>query len=219
MYKKALALLILALSVSFLSAKDYYIKQLIIAPNHESNKNDTLVQETYVMKDLVIVKDEVSVQFTTDSSYTFYNIVDSTYFSKNAKELSDVAMYADAQFEDFSISPLGKKEKIGKWNTEKYLGKVKVMGMEMELDLYISKDTGLPSDILFKQQEKMNKNAPNIKKMLEKIKATGGIVLKEVARIQGMVTSIKETLEAKEIKIDKKLLVRPKGFTEMKKQN
>ena len=182
-----------------------------------SSLNDTLIQETFVLEDLVIVKDEISVQFTNDSSYVFYNLVDSTYFEKNAKELAAVAMYADSQFEEFSISPLGKKEKIGKWNSEKYLGKVKVMGMEMELELSISKETGLPNNLLFKQQEKMNKNAPNIQKMLEKIKSTGGVVLKEVARIQGMMTSIKETLVAKEIKIDKKILERPKGFTKLVK--
>ncbi|MDA3839134.1 MAG: DUF4412 domain-containing protein [Candidatus Delongbacteria bacterium] len=215
MYKKTSMLLVFIISVSALLSKDYYIKQLIISPNHLSNLNDTLVQETYVMKDLIIVKDDVSVQFTGDSLYTFYNLVDSTYFSKNAKELAEVALYADLQFEEFSISSQGKKEKIGKWNTEKYLGKVKVMGMEMELDLFISKDTGLPNDLLFKQQEKMNASAPNIKKMLETIKGTGGIVLKEVARIQGIITSTKETIEAKEIKVSKKIFERPKGFTKL----
>ncbi|MBN2789787.1 MAG: hypothetical protein JXR69_06335 [Candidatus Delongbacteria bacterium] len=217
MFNRTLQLLMFALSAALLFSKDYYFKQLIISPNHTTNLNDTLVQETYVLEDIIIVKDEVSVQFTNDSSYTFYNLVDSTYLEKNAEELAGVAMYADSQFEEFNIFPQGKEEKIGKWNTEKYLGKVKLMGMEMELELYISKDTGLPNDLLFKQQEKMNKNAPNIQKMLEKIKNTGGVVIKEVARIQGMITSIKETLEAKEIKINKKILERPKGFTEMKK--
>lgn len=216
MNKRTLILLIAVLSTGLFS-KDYYIKQLIISPNTFTNLNDTLLQETYVMEDLVIMKDDISVQFTNDSSYTFYNLVDSTYFEMNTEELIGVAMYTDSQFEDFSISPSGKKEKIGKWNTEKYLGKVKIMGMAMELDLFISKDTGLPSDLLFRQQEKMNKKAPNIQKMLDNIKNTGGVVLKEVARIQGMITSIKETLEAKEVKVSKKLLERPKGFTKIKR--
>ena len=42
-------------------------------------------------------------------------------------------------------------------------------------------------------------------------------MVKEVAKIQGTLTSIKETIEAKEIKIDKKILERPKGFTELVK--
>lgn len=216
MNRSVLILLVAVLSTGLFS-KDYYFKQLVITPNTFTNLNDTLIQETYISEDLVIVKDDISVQFTNDFSYVFYNLVDSTYFEKNAEELIAVAMYADSQFEDFSISPLEKKEKIGKWNTEKYLGKVKVMGMEMELELSISKETGLPNDLLFRQQEKMNKNAPNIQKMLDKIKNTGGVVLKEVARIQGMMTSIKETLVAKEIKIDRKILERPKGFTKLVK--
>ena len=216
MNKRALLLLVIALS-AVLFSKDYYVKQLIISPNQVTNLNDTLIQETYIMEDLVIVKDDISLQFTNDSSYVFYNLVDSTYFEKNAKELEAVAKYADSQFEDFSISPTGEKEKIGKWNTEKYLGKVKVMGMEMDLDIFITTDTGLPSDLLFRQQEKVNKAAKNIQKMFDKIKSLGGIVVKEVAKIQGTLTSIKETIEAKEIKIDKKILERPKGFTELVK--
>ena len=216
MNKRALLLLVIALS-AVLFSKDYYVKQLIISPNQVTNLNDTLIQETYIMEDLVIVKDDISLQFTNDSSYVFYNLVDSTYFEKNAKELEAVAKYADSQFEDFSISSTGEKEKIGKWNTEKYLGKVKVMGMEMDLDIFITTDTGLPSDLLLRQQEKVNKAAKNIQKMFDKIKSIGGIVVKEVAKIQGTLTSIKETIEAKEIKIDKKILERPKGFTELVK--
>ena len=217
MNKRALVLFSLVLSTSMLLAKDYYFKQLIITPNNFTNLNDTLIQETFIMKDLVVIKDDISIQFTDDSTYTFYNMVDSTYFKKTAEELAAVSMYADSQFEEFKISPTKEKGKVGNWKVKKHIGKTKVMGMEMELDLFVTKDTGLPNDILFRQQEKMSSNAPNIKKMLDKIKNTGGIVVKEVARIQGMITSTKETIEAKEIKVTDKMIVRPKGFSKLEK--
>ncbi|MCK5761109.1 MAG: hypothetical protein KAH33_07435 [Candidatus Delongbacteria bacterium] len=217
MNRRALVLLSLMLTTNLLLSKDYYFKQLIITPNTFTNLNDTLIQETFIMKDLVVVKDEISIQFTDDSTYTFYNMVDSTYFKKNAEELAAVSMYADSQFEEFNITPTKETGKVGNWKVEKYIGSTKVMGMEMELDLFVAKDTGLPNDILFRQQEKMSNNAPNIKKMLDKIKNTGGIVVKEVARIQGMMTSAKETIVAKEIKINKKMIERPKGFSVLQK--
>ncbi len=217
MSRGALVLFSLILSTSILLSKDYYFKQLIITPNTFTNLNDTLIQETFIMKDLVVVKDEISIQFTTDSTYTFYNMVDSTFFKKTAEELVAVSKYADSQFEEFNISPTKETGKVGIWKVKKYIGKTKVMGMEMELDLFVTKDTGLPNDILFRQQEKMSNNTPNIKKMLDKIKNTGGIVVKEVARIQGMMTSAKETIVAKEIKISEKMIERPKGFSALKK--
>lgn len=213
---KRTLVLILAVLTTGLFSKDYYFKQLIITPNTFTHLNDTLVQEIFIMDDLVVIKDDISIQFTNDSSYVFYNLVDSTYFEKNAEELAAVSMYADQQFEEFEISPVGEKGKMGKWNVEKFIASTKVMGMEMEIDFFVTKDTGLPNDILFRQQEKMSSNAPNIMKMLEKIKNTGGIVVKEVARIQGRMTSAKETIEAKEIKISKKMIERPQGFTKLK---
>ena len=214
---RILVSLSLMLLTSLLLPKDYYFKQLIITPNTFTNLNDTLIQETFIMKDLVVVKDEISIQFTGDSTYTFYNLADSTYFEMNAEKLAEVAKYADSQFEEFNITPTKETGKVGSWNVKKYIGKTKVMGMEMELDLFVAKDTGLPNDILFRQQEKMSNNAPNIKKMLDKIKNTGGIVVKEVASIQGTITSAKETIVAKEIKINKKTIERPKGFSALKK--
>ncbi|NOR44165.1 MAG: hypothetical protein GQ534_01145 [Candidatus Delongbacteria bacterium] len=216
MYKRALVL-ILATLVTGLFSKDYYFKQLVITPNTFTHLNDTLVQETFIMDGLVVIKDEISIQFTNDSSYVFYNLIDSTYFEKNALELAAVSMYADQQFKDFEISTVGKKGKMGKWNVEKFVASTKVQGMEMNIDFFVTKDTGLPNDIMYRQQVKMSAKAPNIMKMLEKIKNTGGIVIKEVARIQGIMTSAKETLEAKEIKISKKMIERPTGFSELTK--
>ena len=216
MNKRALVLILVTLTTGLFS-KDYYFKQLMITPNTFTHLNDTLVQETFIMDDLVVVKDEISIQFTNDSSYIFYNLVDSTYFEKNAVELASISMYADQQFKEFNISSTGEKGKMGKWKVEKFIASTKVMGMEMEIDFFVTKDTGLPNDILFRQQEKMSTTAPNIKKMLDKIKNTGGVVIKEVARIQGVMTSAKETLEAKEIKISKNMIERPKDFTKIVK--
>jgi hypothetical protein len=199
--------------VTFLYSKNYYVRQILIADANGDGKMDTTYQESYAGENFMVIIDELTRSYIDDNSYTFYNMSDSSYFGKSFSELDELSGYSDSQLIDFEIKDSGEKKKIGKWNTDKYNASAKIMGMDMELDMYIAKDTGFPTDMLLKQQDKMHKNAKNIKAMMDKIKATGGIVVKEIARIGGATVSEKQIVEMKKLeKIDKKITDRPQGF-------
>jgi hypothetical protein len=214
--KSALTIAVLVMT-AFVFSKNYYIKQMLIADATGDGKMDTSYQETYVSDDLIIIIDEISRSYIENDSFSFYNMSDSSYFTKNYKELEAVMSSTDSQLSNFELTKTSEKKKIGPWQAEKYLGKAKVMDMEMNLDMYVAKDTGFPVDIMIKQQEKMQKGSKNIKSMMDKIKATGGIVVREIAKINGTVVSEKEIKQMKKLdKIEAKYSRKPEGFKEMK---
>jgi len=215
--KSALTMAVLVMT-AFVFSKNYYVKQILIADANGDGKMDTTYQETYISDELIIISDEFSRSYIDNDSFTFYNTSDSSYFKKTYKELEEVMNSTDSQLSNFELTKTAETKKIGPWQTAKYLGKAKVMDMEMTLDMYIAKDTGFPVDLMIRQQDKMQKKSKNIKIMTDKIKATGGIVVKEVARIGGEVVSEKEIKTMKVIdKIESEVAQRPKGFKEMKK--
>jgi len=215
--KKYLLLAAVLITVFPAFSKNYYVKQILIASAQADGRMDTLTQETFISDDLIIIADEFSITYIDDKAYEFYNTTNKTFYKKTFKELTDIMYSTDSQLKDFEMKTTGEKKKIGPWNTEKYLGNAKVMDMAMDLDMYVAKDTGFPADLMIRQQEKMQKDSKNIKNMMDKIKATGGIVVREVARIGGTVVSEKEITAMKIIdKIDEKYTKRPEGYTEMK---
>ena len=206
-------ILIMAAAFSLAFSKDYYIKQMLVADADDDGRMDTTYQETYISDKLVVVMDEMSLSYLDDESFSFYNNIDSSYFRRTFKELEELMTSSDSQIKDFKLTRTEEKKKIGAWDTEKYTAKAVIMGMDMDLDMYIAKNTGFPSDLIIRQQGKMNQNSKNIKDMMEKIKNTGGIVIKEIARIGGTQVSEKEIVSIKELeKLDKKITDRPKGY-------
>ena len=206
-------ILIMAAAFSLAFSKDYYIKQMLVADADDDGRMDTTYQETYISDKLVVVMDEMSLSYLDDESFSFYNNIDSSYFRRTFKELEELMTSSDSQIKDFKLTRTEEKKKIGAWDTEKYTAKAVIMGMDMDLDMYIAKNTGFPSDLIIRQQGKMNQNSKNIKDMMEKIKNTGGIVIKEIARIGGTQVSEKEIVSIKELeKLDKKITDRPNGY-------
>ncbi|MFA7123775.1 MAG: hypothetical protein WC212_07035 [Candidatus Delongbacteria bacterium] len=206
-------ILIMAAAFSLAFSKDYYIKQMLVADANDDGRMDTTFQETYISDKLVVVMDEMSLSYLDDESFSFYNNIDSSYFRRTFKELEELMTSSDSQIKEFKLTRTEEKKKIGAWDTEKYTAKAVIMGMDMDLDMYIAKNTGFPSDLIIRQQGKMNQNSKNIKDMMEKIKNTGGIVIKEIARIGGTQVSEKEIVSIKELeKLDKKIIDRPKGY-------
>ena len=206
-------ILIMAAAFSLAFSKDYYIKQMLVADANDDGRMDTTFQETYISDKLVVVMDEMSLSYLDDESFSFYNNIDSSYFRRTFKELEELMTSSDSQIKEFKLTRTEEKKKIGAWDTEKYTAKAVIMGMDMDLDMYIAKNTGFPSDLIIRQQGKMNQNSKNIKDMMEKIKNTGGIVVKEIARIGGTQVSEKEIVSIKELeKLDKKITDRPKGY-------
>lgn len=198
-------------------SKNYYVKQILIASSQADGRMDTLTQETFISDDLIIIADEFSITYIDDKAYEFYNTSNRSFYKKSYKELADIMNSTDSQLKDFGLKKTGEKKKIGPWDTEKYIGNAKVMDMAMDIDMFIAKNTGFPADLMIRQQEKMQKDSKNIKNMMDKIKGTGGIVVREVAKISGTVVSEKEIVSMKVIdKIDDKYTKRPKGYTEMK---
>ncbi len=216
--KAKIQILLLAAAVSVVFSKDYYIKQMLIADADGNGSLDTTFQETYISDKLIVLKDDISLSYMDDESYSFYNTIDSSYFRRTFKELEELMASSDSQIKDFKLTRTEDKQKIGPWNAEKYTAKTVIMGMDMDLDMYIAKETGFPSDLIIRQQGKMNQNSKNIRNMLEQIKNTGGIVVKEIASIGGTRVSEKEIVSIKELeKLDKKITERPKGFRLMEK--
>ncbi|MDY0017695.1 MAG: hypothetical protein RBS89_07640 [Candidatus Delongbacteria bacterium] len=206
-------ILIMAAAFSLAFSKDYYIKQMLVADADDDGRMDSTFQETYISDKLVVVMDEMSLSYLDDESFSFYNNIDSSYFRRTFKELEELMTSSDSQIKEFKLTRTEEKKKIGAWDTEKYTAKAVIMGMDMDLDMYIAKNTGFPSDLIIRQQGKMNQNSKNIKDMMEKIKNTGGIVIKEIARIGGTQVSEKEIVSIKELeKLDKKITDRPKGY-------
>ncbi|MDD3044911.1 MAG: hypothetical protein PHF33_05585 [Candidatus Delongbacteria bacterium] len=206
-------ILIMAAAFSLAFSKDYYIKQMLVADADDDGRMDSTFQETYISDKLVVVMDEMSLSYLDDESFSFYNNIDSSYFRRTFKELEELMTSSDSQIKEFKLTRTEEKKKIGAWDTEKYTAKAVIMGMDMDLDMYIAKNTGFPSDLIIRQQGKMNQNSKNIKDMMEKIKNTGGIVVKEIARIGGTQVSEKEIVSIKELeKLDKKITDRPKGY-------
>ncbi len=211
-------ILIITAAASLANAKSYYIKQMLIADADGDGKTDTTFQESYILENIIIVKDAMSLSFIDDESFAFYNTIDSSYFRRSFKDLEGLMQDSDSQIKDFELKKTGEKQKIGQWDTEKYTAGAMIMGMAMDLDMYIAKKTGYPADLLIRQQGKMHQNSKNIRSMMEKIKSTGGIVVKEIARIGGTQVSEKEIVSIKEIaKPDKKITDRPEGFKLMEK--
>jgi hypothetical protein len=203
----------MAAAFSLAFSKDYYIKQMLVADADDDGRMDSTFQETYISDKLVVVMDEMSLSYLDDESFSFYNNIDSSYFRRTFKELEELMTSSDSQIKEFKLTRTEEKKKIGAWDTEKYTAKAVIMGMDMDLDMYIAKNTGFPSDLIIRQQGKMNQNSKNIKDMMEKIKNTGGIVIKEIARIGGTQVSEKEIVSIKELeKLDKKITDRPKGY-------
>jgi len=203
----------MAAAFSLAFSKDYYIKQMLVADADDDGRMDSTFQETYISDKLVVVMDEMSLSYLDDESFSFYNNIDSSYFRRTFKELEELMTSSDSQIKEFKLTRTEEKKKIGAWDTEKYTAKAVIMGMDMDLDMYIAKNTGFPSDLIIRQQGKMNQNSKNIKDMMEKIKNTGGIVVKEIARIGGTQVSEKEIVSIKELeKLDKKITDRPKGY-------
>ena len=206
-------ILIMAAAFSLAFSKDYYIKQMLVADADDDGRMDSTFQETYISNKLVVVMDEMSLSYLDEESFSFYNNIDSSYFRRTFKELEELMTSSDSQIKEFKLTRTEEKKKIGAWDTEKYTAKAVIMGMDMDLDMYIAKNTGFPSDLIIRQQGKMNQNSKNIKDMMEKIKNTGGIVIKEIARIGGTQVSEKEIVSIKELeKLDKKITDRPKGY-------
>ncbi len=206
-------ILIMAAAFSLAFSKDYYIKQMLVADADDDGRLDTTFQETYISDKLVVMMDEMSLSYLDEESFSFYNNIDSSYFRRTFKELEELMTSSDSQIKDFKLTRTEEKKKIGQWQTEKYTAKAVIMGMDMDLDMYIAKNTGFPSDLIIRQQGKMNQNSKNIKDMMDKIKNTGGIVIKEIAMIGGTQVSEKEIVSIKELeKLDKKITDRPKGY-------
>ncbi len=206
-------ILIMAAAFSLAFSKDYYIKQMLVADADDDGRMDTTFQETYISDKLVVMMDEMSLSYLDEESFSFYNNIDSSYFRRTFKELEELMTSSDSQIKDFKLTRTEEKKKIGQWQTEKYTAKAVIMGMDMDLDMYIAKKTGFPSDLIIRQQGKMNQNSKNIKDMMDKIKNTGGIVIKEIAMIGGTQVSEKEIVSIKELeKLDKKITDRPKGY-------
>ncbi|MBU4485454.1 MAG: hypothetical protein KKD38_00870 [Candidatus Delongbacteria bacterium] len=214
--KNTLTIAVLVMTVVVFS-KNYYIKQILIADTQNNGKMDTTYQETYISDDLIVMIDEISRSFIDNESFAFYNMSDSSFFKKTFKELEGVMTSSDSQLKDFKINKTDEKTKIGPWKSEKYTATANVMGMDLNLDMYIAKDTGFPVDLMVRQQDKMYLNSNNIKNMTDKIKATGGIVVREIAKIGGTTVSEKQIITIMELdKIEKKYTDKPKGFKEMK---
>ena len=211
--RRKIALTALFCYMSLFAADNYYVRQMIIADMNDRDILDTAYQETYVGKDIVIMSDGVTKTFIDDSSYSFYNFSDSTFFSRQFSELDDISAFSDTQLKNFEIKNSGKKAKVGDWNTEIYKAAAIIMGMDMEMDMYVAKSTGFPTDLLMRMQDKMHKSSANITRMIEKIQDTGGIVVKEIARIGGTVVSEKQIVEIKVMsEIDDQIKQRPENF-------
>ncbi|HXK50219.1 MAG TPA: hypothetical protein PKW56_07110 [Clostridiales bacterium] len=216
--KAKIQILFLIAAVTSGFSKNYYLKQMLAADADGNGSIDTTYQETYISDDLVVSVDGISMSYIDGDSFSFYNTVDSSYFRRTFKELEELMSNSDSQIEDFKLTRTEEKKKIGPWDTEKYTAKAKIMGMDMDLDMYIAKNTGFPSDLIIRQQGKMNQNSKNIKDMMDQIKNTGGIVVREIASIGGTRVSEKEIVSIKELeKLEKKITDRPKGFKLMER--
>jgi competence CoiA-like predicted nuclease len=194
----------------------YFVEQLLIADASGTGSMDTTYQKNYISDGIIIVIDEISMTYVDDSTFTLYNMVDSTFFSRSFVELEEFMTGTDSQIKNYDVKPEEKQEKVGNWTAEKYNATATIMGMDMELDLYVAKNTGFPSDLLVRQQAKMYSKSKNIIDVIEKTKSTGGIVVKEVARIGGTVVS--EKIVSKIQKIDtipKDVINKPDNFKKM----
>ena len=213
---KIILLTVLCFAVYLFASENYYVRQMIIADMQERDVLDTAYQETYIGGDILIISDGITKTFIDDHSYTFYNYADSTYFERQFGDLDEISAFSDSQLKNFSIENSGEKAKVGEWETEIYNADAIIMGMDMEMDMYVAKKTGYPTDLLLRMQDKMHSGSANITGMIEKIKSTGGIVVKEVARIGGTVVSEKQIVEIKAInRIDDQIKKRPENFTKI----
>lgn len=198
--------------------ESYFIEQLLIADASGTGTMDTTYQQNYISEGMIIVIDQISRTYVDDSSFTMYNMIDSTYFSRSFDELEEFISGTDSQIKNYDVKPAEKQEKIGPWMAEKYNATATIMGMDMELDLYVAKNTGFPSDLLVRQQAKMYSKSKNIINVIEKTKSTGGIVVKEVARIGGTVVSEKIVSKMQKINaIPKDVMNKPDNFKVMVK--
>lgn len=208
---------IVALPVCSFS-ESYYVEQLLIADASGTGSMDTTYQKNYISEGIIIVIDDVSRTYVDDNSFTMYNMIDSTSFSRSFDELGEFMSGTDSQIKNYDVKSADKKEKIGEWATEKYNATATIMGMDMELDLYVAQNTGFPSDLLVRQQAKMYSKSKNIIDVIEKTVSTGGIVVKEIARIGGTVVSEKIVKEMKKInEIPENVTKKPENFKEMVK--
>lgn len=216
--KKIITLIALIAFPGFVFGESYFIEQMLIADASGNGSMDTTFQKNYISEGIIIVIDQVSRTYVDDSSFTMFNMIDSTYFSRSFEELDEFMTGTDSQIKNYDVKPLGEKEMIGNWNTDKYSATAMIMGMEMELDLFVAKNTGFPSDLLVRQQAKMYSKSKNIKNVIDKTQSTGGIVVKEIARIGGTVVSEKIVTNLQKIDfIPKDVIKKPDNFKEMVK--
>ncbi|MBN2858130.1 MAG: hypothetical protein JXN63_06990 [Candidatus Delongbacteria bacterium] len=196
--------------------ESYFIEQLLIADATGTGSMDTTYQKNYISDGIIIVIDDISRTYVDDTAFTLFNMIDSTYFSRSFEELEEFMTGTDSQIKNYDVQPSGSKEKVGNWNADKYNATATIMGMDMELDLYVAKNTGFPSDLLVRQQAKMYSKSKNIINVIEKTKSTGGVVVKEVARIGGTVVSEKIVRTMQKIdEIPKNVLRKPENFKVM----
>ena len=214
--KEIISLITIAVLTFSAYGKSYFIEQLLIADATGTGSLDTTYQKNYISEGIIIVIDEISMTYVDDSTFTLYNMIDSTYFSRSFDELGEFMSGTDLQIKNYDIKSSDIQEKIGKWTADKYNATATIMGMDMELDLYVAKNTGFPSDLLVRQQAKMYSKSKNIINVIEKTKSTGGIVVKEVARIGGTVVSEKIVTKIQKIDaIPKDVLNKPDNFKKM----
>lgn len=218
--KKILSLTLIIFIIKIFAAEGYYIKQEIRTPQMNSQPARSITTETYISGNRVKTTNKHSIIFLDNQKYEAYDpwkknysTADISDFSANGKALND-------QFAGFKIKKTDTKVKIGKWNTEKYIATVNVSDINMEIDIYITHEINIPSDIPFKQQEIMYPDAENIKEMIRQLKKIGGLQIKSVIKINMDNTKYVTTTEVKEVKkltaeeVDK-AFIKPVGFEKL----
>lgn len=206
--------------INIFATEGYYIKQEIRTPQRNDQPAKSMETETYISGNRVKTTNRYSIVFLDNQKYEEYNPWKKNYSTANISDFSTNEKAMDEQFAGFKIKKTDEKVKIGKWNTEKYIATVNVSDVNMEIEIYITHDIAIPSDLPFKQQEIMYPGAKNIKEMIRQLKEIGGLQIKSVIKISMDDVRYITTTEVKEVKKltdkeTKEAFIKPVGFKKL----
>jgi len=200
-------LLLIAFSASY-CAEGFYIKQ------KSTFGGKTTESEQIISSDYLKSEDDNTITIITAKNISSFDKAAKTYYSQSLDKMSELAMMADAQFAGFELKKTGKKSLVGNWETEIYEATFNLMGMSAEADIYICKNSDLPSDLMFRLPSKMYPQAKNIQSMLKKLQSTGGFQVKSITRIMGTEV-VAELLDVKKIEVTDQMFNEPAGYKQV----
>lgn len=208
MKKMCLLILFLSLLTNAYCTEGFYLKQ------KSTIGGKTTESEQIIGNDYLKSEDDDNITIVTTKSISSFDKSAKTYYTQSLEKMADLAMMADAQFAGFELKKTGKKSLVGNWETEIYQASFNLMGMDAEADIYVCKNSDLPSDLMFRLPSKMYPNAKNIQNMLKKLQATGGFQVKSITKIMGT-EIIAELQEVKKIEVTDLMFKEPDGYKQV----